>query len=136
MAGVKITGLQVAQAQINKIAAMPSDEQLNLMGNIGVAGIQSNFEGNPLDWQDLKPATWKRKSSTQILVEKGLLKKGSFYRIASQTVRKIISFINNDAKAAFHQAGTKWMPARPHVVLRKEVVDEMLDILRRGLNGR
>lgn len=126
------------------------------MGNIGVSGIKSNFEGNnPLGWAALSPNTIAKKKSSRILFDKGHMKNSIFFRIISDG----LEFFTRDKKAPWHQFGTgpyeirpkkkkalaftttiglvitrfvkhPGLKARPFMVLRPEIIEQMFRPLK------
>lgn len=165
--GVRITGVDKVMRKLEGIARI-SAERYAQMGNIGVSGIKTNFEGNKLGWPDISENTKFQKKSSQILVDSTELKNSIFWRKTATG----LELFTRSAKAAWMQFGTRpheiWARfsanrfvggkrqpmlsfdtptgrvfrrmvkhpgtvPRPFMVLRKEVLQQMVDVLRRAL---
>lgn len=97
-----------------------------LLAEIGfelVRSTQDRFDDqigpDGLPWVDLRPATWKRKRSNKMLVERGYLRGG----IHSDAEESHVDVIADRVYAAIHQfggtadmpAGAAAIPARPYL---------------------
>jgi phage gpG-like protein len=110
----EIHGLKEAQALVKDLGSRLADptDAMDDIGNQLVDSIHRNFEvgGRPA-WPDLKPSTWKRKTTNKILIERG--KRGGLfgsigYKLESGGRHLIVGAIQYDAPhAAAHQFGLK-----------------------------
>ncbi len=96
----------------------------------GYFASETDSSGNP--WAPLAPSTVARKGHDIILVETGAMR-ASLVGQTGDSIRDagadFATFGTSDEKAAFHQEGTRNMPARPPVGASDELLDEIAGII-------
>jgi hypothetical protein len=125
MSGVTLTGnLDRFRKRLDHIAEPPAAAK-DQLGKVAVdqGGFASNYEGNPLGWDELKPETIRRKGHARILYQTGAMMHSYGYRITPYGIQAF----NKDPKGAIHQK------TRPHLVLRPEVRQRMWEAYMREL---
>lgn len=122
MSGVTFRGHENFQRRLKQIENPPAAAKDDV-GKVAVSGLEENYSGNPLGWKPLKPETIKRKGHARILFERGDLMHAYGFTLQPYGLQ----LFNDDRKAMIHQR------TRPHLKLRPEVRQEMLDALVRGM---
>lgn len=117
---VAIFGIDKAIARFRTLADGPPRRVLEDVAVLSVKAVQSNFVGNPLGWDPIKPETARRKNSTQILV-------GKSSTHMKDAIKKVISKNRVDLSSkkiygGVHNFGWKSrnIPKRAWMVIREE----------------
>lgn len=103
--------------------------------------VQENFDkeqrADGTAWAPLAASTIARKGSDTILVDKGKLKPASTSKSAANHIEYTdnsddnywLVFGESTEYGGFHMTGTSRMPARPHMEINTDTVDEMANSL-------
>jgi len=112
---IEISGLNEAIAHLQRLKTNTTNPAaIGKVGNIGVAAIKSNLEGNPLGLPEDRESTKAAKGSSQVLVNSGKMKGATFFRVkATSAALVIIELFNRTKQAVFAVNGTKAHVIRP-----------------------
>lgn len=107
-----LTGATNVLTKLGNLKNIPTAEQKNAIGKIGVDGIKANFKGNPLHWAANKKSTRAAKGHGQINVGVGPdhMRDDTTFRITSNGVE----FINRNSHATYAETGTRPHTIKPH----------------------